>query len=324
MSKSTLKDATIALTYRCNARCRMCNIWQNGSDFDLAKDWLANLSPKLLYVNLSGGEPFLRADLPEIVGLVKKTCPKAQIIISSNGFNSRHVISVAKKILAVDSRIGIRISLDGLAEKHDQIRGVPGIFEEAVTTLAGLQKIGVKNLGIGFTIMEDNVSEINKVYDLSKKMGIQFSITAVQNSEIYFGKADNKINSLEQISRELDLIIKKQLRSWNIKKWLRAYFVHGLKHYLLTGQRLIQSGAGFDSCFIDPLGDIYPSNLANFKIGNLSQEKLASLWQKFDSQAPAIQKARAEEPWTICTLRSGLKKNWLKIGKWIVKNKIKL
>jgi MoaA/NifB/PqqE/SkfB family radical SAM enzyme len=323
MANSIIKDITLAITDNCNARCRMCNIWQKSQNFNFSKELIPNLNQEIRYINLTGGEPFLRADLPELVGLIHNQCPKAQIIISSNGFNAEHIIKTAQKIIEVYPKIGVRISLDGTENTHEYIRGVKGLFDEATKTLVGLKDIGVKNLGIGFTIMDENASEINQVYELAEKLGIQFSISAVQNSEIYFSKDSNKISRQTMINQELDLIIKKQLRKWNLKSWLRAYFVFGLKYNLNTGQRLLPSGAGIDSCFIDPQGKVYPSNLVNQVLGNLSEKKLEKIWIDLGEKREKIKSVLENEPWTICTMRGSLKKHWFKILSWVVIEKIK-
>ncbi len=315
MFEKTPKDATIAVTYKCNARCQMCSIWQDENQTDLSLAFFDNLNKDLRYINISGGEPFLRADLIDIIKQVKKNCPKAKIIISSNGYNSNLITEKMKDILELDPGIGIRISIDGTNETHDEIRGIPGIYNQAIDTLKNLKKVGVRNIGIGFTIMDKNANEIQQVFDLAEKLGVQFSISAVQNSDIYFKKSNNQITLRKEILEGLDYIIKRQLKSWNVKKWLRAYYVYGLKYYLTTGKRLIKSGAGIDSLFIDPEGNIYPSNLIDKKIGNLGEKSLKEIWSSKN-----IKEAH-EEPWTICTVRNSFKKHFLSIGAWIIVHK---
>lgn len=315
MLKETPKDATIAITYKCNARCEMCSIWQNKNQADLSLKSFDNLNKDLRYINISGGEPFLRKDLLQIIKKIRENCPGANLIISSNGFNSDLIARQAQEILKIYSGIGIRISIDGVGKIHDEIRGVSGIYNQAVDSLNKLKKIGVKNLGIGFTIMDKNVNEIKKVFDLAEDLDVQFSVSAVQNSQIYFNKLNNRITFKKEISDSLDYIIKKQLKSWSIKKWLRAYYVYGLKFYLSTGKRLIKSGAGIDSLFIDAYGNVYPSNLIDKKIGNLSQKNLRDMWLLKNIES------EESEPWTICTVRNSFRKYFLQIGFWIFVNK---
>jgi len=84
MKKSSIKSIVLAVTYKCNLRCKMCNIWQNQEVENLDLSYFSNIK-NIKYINISGGEPFLRSDLIELVKIIKKNNPKSNIIISSNG-----------------------------------------------------------------------------------------------------------------------------------------------------------------------------------------------------------------------------------------------
>ena len=317
------KDATIAITYQCNARCVMCNIWQKKSPPVMPVEYFRHLSPDLLHINLSGGEPFLHPDLPAIVKTIREKCPRASIDISSNGIATKLIIATVKKLLKIDPKIGVRISLDGLKDTHDRIRGVPGVFDSAMATVEGLRSLGVSNLGFGFTIQDENAGELIRVYELASRMGLQLSLALVQNSAVYFSTTSNKLTVAEKISSALDAVIKRELSSWKPKNLLRAYFNYGLKHNFVTGLRLLPSGAGYDSMFIDPSGDIYPSMLINLKIGNLGEGDLSALWNS-SAAVKAREKMLREnisESWIICTVREQIRQNKFKVLWWIFKNK---
>lgn len=319
------ESVMIAITYKCNSKCKMCNIWQNQKTDDLPLEFFHNLDKRLKYINLSGGEPFLRKDLPDVFRIVKKTCPQSKIIISSNGYETDLIFSVAKEILKIDPKIGIRISLDGIGETHNRIRGVGDIYTKALLSMENLKRIGIKNLGFSFTIMDDNAEEIEEVYKLSRKFGVELALALIQNSEIYFHKNDNAINLKAKIERGLDYIIRSELRGWNLKRWARAYYDFGLQYYLLKGERLIPSGAGFDSLFIDCNGNIYPSNLINILIGSIQKGNLRDIWKggRACEARKMMREKNISESWVICNLRGQMKRNWIKVGWWILRNKFK-
>lgn len=318
------RDATIAITYQCNSRCQMCSIWQTSDPASLPLDFFDNLSPNLKYINISGGEPFLSPNLPEIISRVKKACPRAQIIISSNGYASDLICRQMSEILKIDPQVGVRVSLDGIGETHNQVRGYADFFARVMATINRLQAMNVENLGFSFTIMDSNIDDLAKVYDLSREKNIQLALALVQNSEIYFHKSTNRLASVERIASALDYIIRKELAGWNLKRWLRAYYDYGLKYNLLTGRRLMPSGAAFDSLFIDPSGDIYPSNLIDLKIGNLKDGALDKIWASpmADKVRERIIKQKITESWIICTIRGEMKKRLPQVAWWIIKNKL--
>lgn len=309
MNKSNIKDAVIAVTYRCNSRCIMCNIWQKNDFADFPAEDLLLLPPSLKDINITGGEPFLRSDLVDLIINIRKACPKSKIIISSNGFATEQIVAQVKKILPLMPELGIAFSIDGLAEKHDRIRGVPGGFSRVMETIRQLQLLGMKNIKISYTMGDYNFEELSKVYDLSKKLKTEFTMAVVHSSENYFGK-ENNIDNKELLARELDWLIKQELSGFDPKRWARAFFTQGLKQLLQDGTRILPDYSGKQNIFIDPAGDIYPSDISSEKIGELKNISLIST-------GPDSGKAN----WMMCTARPAIKKHFLKVGFWILKKK---
>ena len=135
-------DASIILTYRCPMKCKMCNIWFNPtkkSEEIKAAD-LRTL-PRLKFINLTGGEPFIREDLAEIVEECYKHTDR--IVISTSGWFEDKVIALAKRF----PNIGIRISIEGLSQKNDELRGHAGGFDKGLRTLLTLKQMGLKDIG---------------------------------------------------------------------------------------------------------------------------------------------------------------------------------
>lgn len=309
MKKSNISDLVLAITYSCNSKCRMCNIWQKTGENEIKPYLLNNLPENLKNINLTGGEPFLHSDLE---GIIKKTvdnCPKAKIIISSNGFATELIVEQMKKILKIMPNIGIAISLDGIGIRHDEIRGIPGGYEKTLKTLEKLKNLDVKNIKIAYTLGEYNFKELPRVYNLAKNLGIEFSLAAVHSGLNYFNK-ENILNYSNDLEKTLTWLINQELNSWSLKKWARAYFTYGLKQFIKTNKRILPDYSGKLNIFIDPRGDIYPCDIADEKIGNLKTglNNLAPISKEYKS-------------WMVCTVRPAMKKHWIKVGVWILKNK---
>ena len=136
-------DASIILTYRCPMRCKMCNIWCNPTQKseEIKASDLRTL-PKLKFINLTGGEPFIREDLEEIVEECYRHSPR--IVISTSGWLEDKVIALAKRF----PNIGIRISIEGLSQKNDELRGHAGGFDKGLRTLLTLKHMGLKDIGV--------------------------------------------------------------------------------------------------------------------------------------------------------------------------------
>ena len=184
------REALVAVTYRCNSRCIMCNIWKEKPGEEVPASFYGRLPSTLTNINLTGGEPFLRKDLPEIVEVIKRRCNDPRMVINTNGFTPELIEGAARKIASVSRKVGIRVSIDGIGEAHDRTRGVSGAYGRALRTLKSLKALGIRDLGVAFTAAGENLTEISKVYALSRELGVEFTIAVAHSSEVYF-KADN-------------------------------------------------------------------------------------------------------------------------------------
>ena len=319
LDKNPIKDLVLAVTYKCNSRCRFCNIWQNQEFFSCEPIDYINLPRNIKNVNISGGEPFLRQDLPEIIKNISRQCPKAKIVISTNGFLPSKIKETMQRIIKFKKNIGVAVSLDGFGKVHEELRGFPGGFSLALETIRLLKELGIRDLKISFTLGNENINQLKKVYQLSKELKTEFSLAVYHNSSHYFKKQDNKIYNLRSIEDKLNWLISQELRSFSPKKWFRAYFTYGTISFLKNKQRILPDSSGLDSLFIDPFGNIYPSNVWDLKIGQLSK---IEDWDEFSKRTKKIVLTeRKPVSWMICIARQSMRKNWFKVIRWILQEK---
>ena len=314
MNKSILelkpKDAVVAVTYQCNSRCIMCGIWKKKEMPALKPEDFLKLPKSLVDLNLSGGEPFLRSDLLDFVVKAKERCPGVKIIISTNGFATALIVAQMEKILKIDSSVGVAVSIDGLQEVHDAVRRIENGFDKAIATIKELKKIGVKYIKIGFTIADYNYQELRKVYELSRELDVELSLTIIHSSENFFSQ-ENKIDKQQEIIEQLNWLMSEELKTWNPKKWARAYYTYGMIQFVKTGQRILPDYSGQAGIFIDPNGDIYPNDTSSQKMGSLNNGLMA----------PPAGGLKIDPSWMICTARPAIKKHWLRTISWILINK---
>jgi MoaA/NifB/PqqE/SkfB family radical SAM enzyme len=313
-------DASIILTYRCPMKCKMCNIWfnpTNKSEEIKASD-LKSL-PKLKFINLTGGEPFIREDLPEIVEECYKHTDR--IVISTSGWFEDRVIALAKQFPI----IGIRISIEGLSCKNDELRGHAGGFDKGLRTLLALKEMGLKDIGFGCTVSNNNSKDMLSLYQLSKSLGMEFATASLHNS-FYFVEAKNIIKDRPMVAKNFEKLVNELLKSNSPKKWFRAYFNHGLINYIYGQKRLLPCDMSFDTFFIDPYGDVMPCNGTKDKevMGNLNLQTWDELWN-----SPDADKVRAKvrccdrDCWMIGSVSPAMHKYIWKPASWVIYHKIK-
>lgn len=320
------KEAVIAVTYRCNARCRMCNIWKASDVAEIDPKHYAKLPESLRSINITGGEPFLRGDLVEVVRVIHARAPSARIVFSTNGSKKDLIVETMNEIRAFHSRIGVGVSIDGMNELHDLNRGVSGLFGSAVSTLKTLKKMGFDDLRIGMTITAENLKDVEAVFKLSEQIGVEFSATFAHNSEIYFKKTDNTALDFSSLDPEtVYRVMRSQLRSGSVKDWFRAYHMQGVLDPRLRKEFLTHCEAGKRYFFVAPNGDVFPCQVMNLRIGNLAE---VDRWEEIltpEAAARVDKRVRGckEDCWMVCNTRSLIRSHPFKAGFWVARNKLR-
>lgn len=304
-------------------RCRMCNIWQHPTDRndEIKASDLRSL-PRLKFINLTGGEPFVRDDIEEIV----EECYRhtKRIVISTSGWYYSKVIELAKRF----PDIGIRLSLEGMQAVNDELRGRSGGFEKGFNTLLTLRDMGVKDIGFGCTVSDTNSEDMLQLYRLSRVLGLEFATAAYHNS-FYFHKEDNMINDPDKVCADFYKLVQLQLKERRPKSWFRAYFNMGLINYVRGNRRLLPCEAGSVNFFIDPHGEVYPCNGMECRywkasMGNIRSESFDALWGSAQAMRVREQVSRCPKNcWMVGTVSPVMHRHLYKPLRWVVKNKLR-
>ncbi len=317
-------DVSIITTYRCQMRCKMCNIWENPTDSKqeiTARD--LEILPSFKFVNITGGEPFVRKDLEDIVEVMYKKSDR--IVISTSGWHTNKILKLAERF----PKIGIRVSIEGLSQKNDDLRGREGGFDRGLKTLLGLKDMGVTDIGFGQTVSNRNSGDLIPLYQLSKELGMEFATAAFHNS-YYFHRDDNYIHEKETVINDFHELIERLLKENHPKAWFRAFFNLGLINYIQDGKRMLPCQAGTANFFIEPYGDVYPCNGLEERywkksMGNIRNvSTFEELW--FGKEAREVRELVSTCPkncWMVGTAAPVMKKYIKHPLKWVVKNKVK-
>jgi MoaA/NifB/PqqE/SkfB family radical SAM enzyme len=316
-------DAIIALTYRCDARCQMCNIWQIKPQEFLSIDDYAKVPETLRDINISGGEAFMRKDIVDIVKVINDKCNQPRIVVSTNGFRTEQIVEAMEELRKTIPDIGIGISLDGVGETHDKIRGIRDAYKKSLATLHQLKEREFSNVRIGFTALNGNVDEMKKVYDLANSLDVQFTTAVAQNSDIYFSTQANEHLDGDTLADALGYVIKGELLSYHPKRWMRAYYERGTLLFNEEGKRLLKCRAAHDFFYLAPEGLIYPCLTVPSPLGDLKGHSFEEVWESDQADRVRREVDGCEKCWMICTARTSLRKSLPKALSWIAKEKVK-
>ncbi|MBI2483141.1 radical SAM protein [Candidatus Uhrbacteria bacterium] len=320
-------DAVVAVTYLCNSRCTMCDFWKETRQPTMTVEDYRKLPPTLRDINVSGGEPFLHPQIVAIVRALHETCPKARITISTNGFLTDLICKRTRDILEFLPDIGIRISIDGVGDMHERIRRIPQALQKDLATLRGLRAIGVRDIGFGYTMTEENVEHCTKVYALAQQERVDCTWAVAQSSDFYFGgkQIERRVDPAV-VAREFDVLMEAELRRWRPKSWVRAYFAYGLRRLALDGVQVLPSRAGTDFFFLDPFGNVYPSVVHPSVMGNCAAAtSFSDLWTSTAAAHARRVVAAWDRPyWMVCTARTAIRRNLPRVARWVLVQQLRL
>ncbi len=285
-------------TWKCNSKCITCSIWQikDAGKNDLSVDEIDKFSRSkyfrhVKYITLSGGEPTLRGDLPEVISVLHKNIPSAVINMTTHGMNPELEEEIFKKILKdnPDITIGlVGLSINGPPEIHDETRGIKGSFDKVVETYHRIKDL--VNCAVSFTFCKQNAKYFEWVQNFAEKLGTHAYICwTVMNDRFRITDEDLVFwqPGMEKVFR--DYIKRRFDFQDNFKGKLKNlfYLPTGITHsYLydsIIHKRIMPCYAGRQIVHIDPEGDVYP---CNFKLspdrilGNLREKDFDEIWEK--------------------------------------------
>lgn len=293
------------VTDRCTAKCLHC--LRGGGEDDpeeLSIEEIEKISSsmgKLLFLLPTGGEPFLREDLPEIVSIFRKNNRVLNVGIPSNGSLTEKVVESAGRILKLCPGLdfAVDISIDGLGEDHDRIRGMDGLFDKAVWTLKELIKLrgSHKNLNVNAAVCvsRHNQHQLDAIYRFLREEVRVPGITTllVRGKPRDVDSLDLDIDHYRRFCGLQDTSMEGYRRFpfcdfINAMKNLRA---RTITEIFEKKQAVLPCYAGTLSCVIRHNGDVYPCELMDRKFGNLRDADFdfQKIWRE-----PAVDRFRRD------------------------------
>jgi MoaA/NifB/PqqE/SkfB family radical SAM enzyme len=282
----------VNVNLRCNTQCAMCNIWEMKSSHELSLDQLETIFAdpvyaRIEYIVLAGGEPTLRKDLPEIVELMHKHMPRLKkLMIPSNVIDrlsvQRQFPRIARYCADHNIRLTLAVSLDGIGETHDKIRGVRGAYAkvmESIRFMKQLQKEVPYNLTIDPTIFSMNIDEMQKLKDLAEslEMPITFQIAAMAD-DYYHNAEMDKVLSVDAhgCGKMLDFL-KRQVAESSLLDALAYYYAEVVENLQGTTARGLPCPFADQGLLLNPNGSLQYCHNSR-PIGNALESSSSALY----------------------------------------------
>lgn len=289
---------TYSVTAACQSRCKTCQI---GAMFckdparshkDLRLDEIERIFQTMrpvYFFNMSGGEPFMRKDLPDIVALACRYLKPRVVHTPTNAILTDTIVKNTEKIIRIvreyDERVPVTVkpSIDGVGERHDEIRGVKGNFQCLLKTIDGLKKLEEKydnfHLELGTVISNFNIGDLDEIEDFVHSLGVESYRNEVAECRTEFFNLNDPITPAADVYQRLirDFARKVEANIGKKRKLARTTEAMRVVYYDLAGKILAQNRqvipcyAGVSNVHINYDGGVWPCCVLGYEqeMGNL-------------------------------------------------------
>ncbi len=277
-------NLTFSVTNVCQSRCKTCSIWElykeqpQKKNDELTLEEIEKIFRSMghIYVfNISGGEPFLRSDITEIITAACHHLSPGVVHIPTNAIAKERIERKTKEILETlknncdGTQLTIKPSLDHIESRHDEIRGVPGNFKKVLEVFHRLKEMQSDypnfHVELGTVISRWNVDDVAEIAQYVTNLGVDSyrNEIAEQRSEM-FNTQNDITPDPEQYEKAIDLFVR-QIREnmGNRNLFQRITHAFRLVYYSLAirilkeNRQVIPCYAGISNVHMTPYGDIW-------------------------------------------------------------------
>jgi MoaA/NifB/PqqE/SkfB family radical SAM enzyme len=281
---------TFFVTRKCNARCPWCFYLKSrdaavdGELLSLAEIRKVSGSlGRLLWVAFSGGEVFLRDDLVDIAALFHDRNRPRIMLFPTNGLLPEAITDQTERILrrCPKSVVVVKVSLDGLDDRHDELRRAPGAFEKALETYRSLGRLRSRHsnleLGVNTVFLSENQDRMDEIIDFVADLdtGGTHTISMVRGNLVEERYKSVDISKYRRAADRLERNLKDGVTGIHRFAGGRFKAAQDILQRRLIGrtleadQRLVPCYAGNLNLVLTETGDVHPCEVLGNSLGNV-------------------------------------------------------
>ncbi len=277
LAQKRLRSVEFAVTYRCNATCGFCyslDLYNKNREEltvpDFKKIWNQCYNLGAIHVNLTGGEPMLRDDLPEIIQAMK---PKGTIVscVTNASLSTREKLSELK-----DAGLGyLQISLDSpKAKQHDVWRGIPGLHEKAVQTAKICKQLNIPCC-FSSVVFHNGINTFEGIMKIAESLNVDILMNYVETVGGWKSQ-DNVSLSREDYDRIMHLRKHNKVRHHSM--------------YNFNGTKLCPVGR--EKIYLSAYGDVMSGVKVQNAFGNALKEPVGDIWNRMWNETQICESCR--------------------------------
>lgn len=289
---------TYSVTAACQSRCKTCQIGDmycqdpKRAEQDLKIDEIEKIFSTMkpvYFFNISGGEPFLRKDLPQIVELACKYLKPRVVHTPTNAILSERIEEKTREILEIIRKYDptvpftVKPSIDGVGDLHDEIRGVKGNFKKLTETIERLKKVEEEydnfHLELGTVISNFNIDHLDEIEDFVHSLGVESYRNEVAEQRTEFFNLGDPITPdaatyqrlIKDFARKTEENIGSKKSLAKMTEALRVVYYDIAGKILEEKRQVIPCYAGVSNVHINFDGGVWPCCVLGYdqQMGNL-------------------------------------------------------
>jgi sulfatase maturation enzyme AslB (radical SAM superfamily) len=286
-------------TWVCDAKCTMCNNWKWGNrKEDMTLEQLEPVMDSPFWgavenLNISGGEPTTRLDLPEMVEMFQRRLPRLRKIgINTTGLTPARAIPMLTRIVKFCAEhgllISIRVSLDGIGDVHDQVRAVKNGFDKASKTIEAMQALAKAHdnfsFGIASTIFAKNLDDAENIltWARTKDLDVVFNMLRFTDAMLHNGGLKETIGFQEREETFMRKFFLDRVKEESVLSGQSFMYLHYADMIANGYHRTMPCPFQSQGLLLNPNGDLHYCENSQ-KIGNVLDESAETLYYKAEN-----------------------------------------
>ena len=311
-------NLTYSITNKCNSRCQSCDIWKiypaekerlaDELSLEEIERVLRSIGKRVYFFNISGGEPFLRRDIKDIIRIACEILDPAIVHVPTNALMPERVARMTDEILtgmrdwAPNTKLTLKPSFDGVGEFHDWVRGVPGNYAKLERTLGLLKELRAKHdhfrVGVGTVISTRNIDRLPEIIEQAERFEVDTYISEVAEEREEMRNLDSGITpSAEAYGAAIGPFRQATLDRLRVASGMelltqamRHEYYEITRRWLAERKQVIPCYAGITNAHISPYGEVWACAI-------LGDSKSLGNLRDFDFDFPALW--RSEQAMTV-------------------------
>jgi sulfatase maturation enzyme AslB (radical SAM superfamily) len=288
-------------TWVCDAKCTMCNNWKWGDrKSDMTLDQLEPVFDSPFWgavenLNISGGEPTTRLDLPQMVEMFQRRLPRLRKIgINTTGLTPVRAIPMLTRIVKFsaehDLLLSVRVSLDGIGDVHDQVRAVKNGFDKASKTIEAMQALAAEypnfQFGIASTIFAKNLDDAENILTWARTKGLDvvFNMLRFTDAMLHNGGLKETIGFQEREETFMRKFFLDRVKEESVLSGQSFMYLHYADMIANGYHRTMPCPFQSQGLLLNPNGDLHYCENSQ-KIGNVLDDSAETLYFKAENLA---------------------------------------